>query len=97
MEAGRAGAGCKEARLEVRGFVAGEKDRAEGEVGVQGAGEAGGQDERGLFSRDYGTDGFVSIALAHAANQDLDTGARGDCNFEGRSFFFDGEANEREG
>ena len=95
MKTGGACAGGEEAELEM-GFVAGEEDGAEGEVGVQGASETGGQDERGLFSRDYGTDGFVSIALAHAGQEDLDVEAGGDGGFEGRGFFFDGETNECE-
>ena len=94
MESGGARAGGEEARLEVRCVVAEEEDGAEGEVGVQCAGEAAGQNERRFLTRECGTDRFFRVASAHSGEQDLDVEAGGNCIFEGSGFFFDGEANE---
>jgi len=41
--------------LEVRGTVAGKDDGTEGEIGVQGTGEAAREDEGGFVSREGGS------------------------------------------
>jgi len=45
VETGGSSAGGDEARLKVWGVVAGKEDGAEGEIGVECAGEAAGEDE----------------------------------------------------
>jgi hypothetical protein len=82
---------------ELWGVVAGEKDRPEGEVGVESAGEAGRQHKCWLLGRKYGADGLLGVALAHAGEEDLDVGTGGDCGFEGSRFLFYSEANDGEG